>query len=99
MAPRWTKVPYTDRIDGVMPCTKQPELHHQLRLRKRGAAWVSLTSCLAAANARQSTEISLIDTNKDIRPKVTLIKRFSTDIAMCHTPCRLTSTHRRRLRR
>jgi hypothetical protein len=33
----WTKVPYTDRVDGVMPCAKQPELHHQLRLRKRGA--------------------------------------------------------------
>jgi hypothetical protein len=28
---RWTKVPYTDRVDGVMCCVKQPELHHQSR--------------------------------------------------------------------
>ena len=32
---QWTKVPYTDWIDGVIPCAKQPELlHHQSRSRK-----------------------------------------------------------------
>jgi hypothetical protein len=32
---QWTKVPYTDWIDGVIPCAKQPELlHHQSHSRK-----------------------------------------------------------------
>src|SRR5262245_9243353 len=63
---------------------------------KRSRTRVSLPSYLAVANARKSTGISLIDTNKDIRLRVTQIKRFSKDMLMCHTPCRLTSTHRRR---
>ena len=29
---QWTKVPYTDWIDGVISCPKQPELlHHHSR--------------------------------------------------------------------
>ena len=36
---RWTKVPYTDRVDGVMSCAKQSELHHQSRLREGGVLY------------------------------------------------------------
>jgi len=38
--------------------------------------WVSLTSYSAVGNARKSTRISLIDTNKETHPRATPIKRF-----------------------
>ena len=60
------------------------------------AAFLRLTSYLAVANGRKTTGTLLIDTNKDIRPRATPIKRLSNDMAMSHTPCRLTNTHRRR---
>src|SRR5262245_6478821 len=57
---------------------------------KENCIWVSLTSYLAADNARKNTGISLIDMKKEVRPRATRIKRFSNDMVMCHTPCRLT---------
>ena len=53
---------------------------------KEECRWVSLTSYLAVGNARKSTRISLIDTNKEIRPRATLIKRFLSGMVRCHTP-------------
>jgi hypothetical protein len=38
----------------------------------------------------------LPDTNKEIHPRATPIVRFANDMVMCHTPCRLTSTLKRR---
>src|SRR5215831_1538748 len=66
---------------------------------RRSCRWVSLTSYLPVGNARKSTAISLIDTNKDTRPKATPIKRFWSGTVKCHTPCSQTSTLRRRKRR
>src|SRR5262245_14801645 len=43
---------------------------------KRSCRWVSLTSYSVVGNARKITGISLIDTNKETRPRVTPIKRF-----------------------
>ena len=46
------------------------------RCAKERRTWGSLTNDLPVGNARKSTAISLIDTNKDTRPRATPIKRF-----------------------
>ena len=52
---------------------------------------------LLGGGQRQTEYRNFVDRyEQGIRPRVTLIKRFSNDIAMCHTRCHLTSTHRRR---
>ena len=56
-----------------------------------------LDELLGGGQHRKSTGISSIDTNKEIRPRVTPIKRFSNDMVLCHTPCRRTSTLRRQI--
>jgi hypothetical protein len=43
---------------------------------RRSCRWVSLTSYSAVGNARKSTRISLIDTNKEALLRATPIKRF-----------------------
>ena len=53
----------------------------------------------AVGNARKSTRISLIDTNKEIRPRATPIKRFLSGMVRCHTPFLPTSSLKRRKRR
>jgi hypothetical protein len=58
-----------------------------------------LDELLAGGNARKSIAISLIDTNKDTRPRATPIKRFCSDTVKYHTPCRQTNTLRLRKRR
>ena len=45
-------------------------------------------------NSRNSTRILISDTNKAIRPRATPIKRFSSGMAKCLTPCRPISTLR-----
>jgi hypothetical protein len=55
-----------------------------------------LDELLGGGQRRKSTGISLIDMNKEVRPRATRIKRSSKDMVMFHTLCRLTSTLRQR---
>ena len=94
---QWTKVPYTDWIDGVNLVQSSLSCCIINHARANEELYMGiLDELLGGGQRRKSTAISLIDTNKGSRPRATPIKRFSSAIVMCHTPCRLTSTLRRR---